>query len=273
MDLSVHAFGAAKKGNDADEYEDAYCFSIADGRFALADGATESSFADAWARSLVEEFAQSPPGWTRTGCEDLPTWLEPLQTRWRKGIHWDRLPWYAEEKAHRGAFATLVAVEFMRPGAEEAGLAPESWWHRFKGWLHPGGQRSVPHWRALAVGDSCFFQVRERQLVTAFPLGQACQFDSRPYLLGSNPAANRALAGELRVSAGFCEPNDLFILASDALAQWILQIHETGGDPWSGLEELHTRKAFLSFVTRCRQEGKLKNDDTTMLLFRWPESA
>jgi hypothetical protein len=50
--LSVQAFWLPKAGNTTKEYEDAFDYSIAERRFAVADGATDSAFAGHWARIL-----------------------------------------------------------------------------------------------------------------------------------------------------------------------------------------------------------------------------
>ena len=49
------------------------------GRFAIADGATESSFAGEWARLLVEGFVQTP----HAGCwPNWSNWLPTAQQLW-----------------------------------------------------------------------------------------------------------------------------------------------------------------------------------------------
>src|SRR6266404_6244133 len=52
MALSWHAFAVPKRGNSTEEYEDAFAANPNAGRFAIADGASESSFASLWAKLL-----------------------------------------------------------------------------------------------------------------------------------------------------------------------------------------------------------------------------
>ncbi|MGH7226717.1 MAG: hypothetical protein ACRELF_26170, partial [Gemmataceae bacterium] len=54
--LRWHAFHVHKRGNAPDEYEDAFAGDTAKARFAIADGASESSFAAMWAQLLTEGF-------------------------------------------------------------------------------------------------------------------------------------------------------------------------------------------------------------------------
>jgi hypothetical protein len=59
MQVSAYPYSVAKAGNLSEEYEDAYWpLDVVEGtgelfRFAVADGATESSYSKIWARLLV----------------------------------------------------------------------------------------------------------------------------------------------------------------------------------------------------------------------------
>src|SRR4051794_1385943 len=100
--LGWRHFGLPRRGHSADEYEDACAGDARAGRFAVADGATESSFAASWARLLVEEFVRTPAPWS--------SWLPALRQRWAAELQDQPLPWYAEAKAEEGAYATLLGV-------------------------------------------------------------------------------------------------------------------------------------------------------------------
>src|SRR5947207_13463202 len=98
--LRWHAFHLPKNGNSAEEYEDAFAGSAERGRFAVSDGASESSFAGSWAKLLVDGFVrEAKRPW------EVGTWLEPLRQRWAEEIGSKPLPWYAEMKREDGAFA------------------------------------------------------------------------------------------------------------------------------------------------------------------------
>ncbi len=112
MQAVVKNFWVPKYGNTAEEYEDASASSTY--RFAVADGATESSFAERWAQGLVKAFTSTPLDHIRNPKVPLAEWLDPLQKEWHKSVPWDRLPWYADEKARTGAFAAFLGVEILR---------------------------------------------------------------------------------------------------------------------------------------------------------------
>lgn len=71
-----------QRADSPEEYEDASAVDPAQGRFALADGASESSFAAAWARLLVSGFVACPVPWTRRWTQ----WLPPLQAEWAADV-------------------------------------------------------------------------------------------------------------------------------------------------------------------------------------------
>lgn len=274
MIVTARAFWAPKAGNRPEEYEDAFWPSQttkrtgkpargktaghghgkaaaraegqtpgsgADGgvsqimRFAVADGATETSFAGLWARQLVAAFGR--------GCFDGNDWLADLrreQSAWYAEVLQKPLPWYAEEKVHAGAYAALLGLELAANGS----------------------------WRSLAVGDCCLFHWREEGLVTAFPAQEASFFTSRPYLLSSSAAHNGGLEEQVLRSEGQWLPGDRFALLSDALAQWALRELEAGSTPWPALAQLQAgdRRHFTRWVEGLRSSAALRNDDVTALL-------
>lgn len=317
LSAEPNGFWLPKAGNSDADYEDA--FAIARGRVAIADGATESSFARAWAEALVNGFTTgletadalaqgfspdrdtvgvtvngfaanldaaeaSAQGWTAdieaagpasNSGDDIsrpPTpgdgisplagdaatverYIAPLQRAWHKSIAWDRLPWFAEDKARSGAFATLLAFEFVprrRSGTpcEEAGDF--------------AGSASLC-WRAMAVGDSCLFQLRDEGISTAFPIARADEFNSRPLLLSSNPANNGRVWESVRFCDGDARPGDVFLFATDALAHWFLAEAEAGRQPWHLLLGLQSQAEFAAFVAQLRGSHAIRNDDVTLI--------
>jgi hypothetical protein len=248
VEIFIRVFWLPKEGNALDEYEDA--FAIAEHHFAIADGATESSFAGSWAKSLVDgyitttPFLQSPPS-----KDFLQEWLEPLQRAWHEQIPWDRLLWFAEQKALDGGFATLLGLSFTSLGGTGDFMIPAIW-------------------NAIAVGDSCMFHVRSDVLVAAFPLCRSEEFNNKPPLLSSYPENNRDVWEKIRFANGDCQPNDLFLLSTDALAHWFLAQHEAGEKPWVTLCNINDQVNFETLVGELRHERLIHNDDTTLLLIR-----
>jgi hypothetical protein len=255
VQASVQVFSLPKHGNTTEEYEDASAFSTH--RFSVADGATESSFAERWAQALVKQFVGTPPKHIRVNPVPLEEWLVPLQQEWHRSIPWDRLPWYAEEKARNGAFSTFLGIEITP--------APT----RFK-LLDLFRSRKGIRWHALAVGDSCFFHIRNDALAKSFPFQKSEQFNSRPLLISSNPKRNGPVWKSIQTCEGDCLNKDLFILATDALSQWILKEHEAGRKPWNTLAQIKNQNDFVEFVD-CQRKNGMRNDDVTLVLCHWKD--
>jgi len=267
MEPDVHIFGVAKLGNSAEEYEDATGSSSEGRRFAIADGATQTSFADRWSQILALEYIMNPPA-----EEPVPVrwnnWLQPLQEAWSLGVPWEKLPWFALEKARVGACTTLLALEFI-PGANGNGLANRSFWRKILGAPLPPRMR----WKAEAVGDSCLFLVRDDRLVRSFPLSRPADFTHSPVLITTDPRQNQLVCQHLKLADGDCQPGDSFLLMTDALAKWFLARHVVGEKPWRRLGELVDDRSFRQFVVEEREAGRIENDDTTLMAIRWREES
>jgi hypothetical protein len=242
-----------KAGSSNEEYEDASSHEKTQGdlertkpRFAIADGATESSFSREWARMLVASNSRG----TITQA-NIRKRVEALGQRWLSQITARPLPWYAERKVQEGAFATFLGLSLGSGGGN----------------LASGGR-----WNALAVGDSCLFQVREDELIASFPLMRAEGFGYRPLLLSSIPERNQAVwdnVEQLTQTGGWLS-GDTFLLLTDALAHWFLGQVEQGARPWQTVAEIVEQSVsslyqFGEWIVRLRQSGAMRNDDVTLL--------
>ncbi|HYT87494.1 MAG TPA: protein phosphatase 2C domain-containing protein [Gemmataceae bacterium] len=235
--LFCQAFSLPKRGNSAEEYEDAAAADPRRGRFAIADGAAESSFAALWAQLLVTGFATAES----TDLTPWLNWLPALQQRWDATVSGRALPWFAEMKLQQGAFATFLGV-IVEPA----------------------------RWRAVAVGDSCLFQIRRGRLHRAFPLTSADGFGTTPWLVGSRTSCGAALEDRSQRAEGDWQTGDRLWLMTDALALWFLEEVERCRGPWQELEGLlraaTPRDAFVEWVGKQRDACRLRNDDVTLMV-------
>lgn len=247
MHVISRTYHVPKAGTSEREYEDAaYPACPRDTsktmfRCAIADGATESSFAREWARRLVRHFG--------VGTLTSPTFrdvIPKLQERWQRQVDRRPLPWFAEEAVSRGAFAAFLGVAMRCSGS---------------------GSNSK-QWGAIALGDACLFLVREDCLHTAFPIDSSAAFNNRPYLLSTQRNNWPAEYAAMRKARGNWQPDDEFYLATDALAQWFLSEHEAGRKPWCLLRDLDTDaepRTFREIIDSLRMDRKIRNDDTTLV--------
>lgn len=238
---SLEAFFCPKAGNSVEEYEDAWSIRVDEAsgqcRLAVADGATESSFAKTWANLLVEAYAAS-----RDAGPEFFDELGPARALWRARSLSRPLPWYAAEKATYGAFAALV------------GLSVDA---------------AARTWQSVAIGDCCLFQLDAckpaLRLVRAFPLTRASQFGSTPFLLGTTEPSAAELAAHVQVCTGSLREDDVILLVSDALGAYLLR-HEEESEPlWRRVAlDLPAQDAFAAWVQEAREQG-MRNDDVTLV--------
>jgi hypothetical protein len=247
MKIYVDILHAPKAGNAQSEYEDAFwprgmhsTLQTHRVRIAAADGATDSFFSGLWARLLVRAYGRQ-----RMDSKMLPEQLATLGRVWSRMVRRGPLPWYAEQKAEAGAHAAFVGLE-LTEAAESAGGT----------------------WRALACGDSCFFQLRLQtgKVVKAFPLSRSEEFSNGPVLLCSRGTSPEQVQG-IVTAAGTWAEGDCFYLMTDALASWFLTNCEHGMDTLPVLRNLTLYKdpPFDDWISRLRERREIRNDDCTLV--------
>ncbi|WP_433539815.1 hypothetical protein ACQP10_24980 [Streptosporangium sandarakinum] len=269
MKASIASFSLHKEGGTEDEYEDAFeTFpdeAGSDGvhvsvvRMAVSDGASESALAGRWARSLTRWFVQAPSGTARSADEfagqvvnAVRSWEATLGDYVAKREAEGRpIQWYEQPKLDRGAYATLLTVDFSVPPCEEA--VPEP------------AEEIV--WYAAAMGDSALFHVRDGKLVTAFPMTHSGDFNLTPDLVNSRTMDADLIAGRVRLHKGTLRQGDDVYMCTDAVAAWFLTEAERGCRPWELLRDLGTRDGqdFATLVREERASGRMRNDDVTLL--------
>lgn len=202
-------------------------------RYALCDGATTGWFAGYFARALARN-------WCRTRCGvDSPHVLGNAVKEWDRRAPRPGPNWLEERQRQIGAGATFVGLK-----------------------LRADGRVIVD-----AVGDACCFQVRGGRLIWTVPLAAPNLFTSRPPLLRTSLPSDRPQRFATKWQGG-----DIVILASDALAKWIIQSTSNAAQcPFEFLDRL-TRLHQLDRVTkaihRLIASGAMDDDDAACLIAR-----
>jgi hypothetical protein len=242
MIVELRSYWLPKAGNSLDEYEDSFWPKELPAeadiiRLAVADGATETSFAGSWAQLLTTAYSSG-----QLAPENIKDSLPGLEKIWRLDIGQKPLPWYAEEKLEAGAFAAIAGIELCAKSQS---------------------------WTGFAIGDCCGFHTRGELILKSFPLSDADQFNDRPLLLSSVARNNRGVLESVTTVADTWERGDTFFLMSDALAAWFLRFARL---PASGavdcLKAIRSQEDFASFIERYRKENgdaSMKNDDVTLM--------
>jgi hypothetical protein len=241
--LSVAHFLLPKAGLLPSECEDAVALSHRQGRFCVADGATEAYDSRRWARLITRCWAASNRLLT---IEEFEPWLSTLGSRLEQ--RWSRkiLPWYAEEKARGGAFAAFVGIAFI-----------------------PSEDRLV--WQAVALGDSCLLQVQDGAIVSALPISEPEAFGYHPTLIPSNLQRQQGIGEQFTLASGNAAQHDTFLLLSDAIAAWYLRMsseYPPRVDELTKLLDASDAEGFERFVERERADKFLRNDDVAVVRIR-----
>ncbi len=238
-----------RQGFGPNDCLDASAGDLLRGRFAIADGASEGGpDSGRWARFLVDDFVRA-----EETHDPWPASLLPLQERWRAeagaAAAPTEMPWYVAEHARardHDAFATFLGLVM------HAAAAPDTPWR----------------WQALAVGDSCLFQVRTGVLIERFPITAQEEFTSTPWLVGSHTTPEEVRRDRGRTCAGESWPEDVIWMMTDALAEWFLLRWEVDEKPWEELEPflnpMVVDESFDDWIAELRQSGQIRNDDVTL---------
>lgn len=236
-DLQLRQLLLAKLGHEASECEDVIAGDMQNGRFAVADGATEAFDARNWAERLAQHWVQEDATLT---VEEFRSWVaaegRELQDSW-KGL---TLSWYSEEKARTGSFAAFVGVEFD--------LRTE--------W---------PSWKAVALGDACLFHCRRGELLKSLPLSRSESFNTAPVLVASDPSLHDSSMESVVIDTGSCESGDVLFLMSDAAASWFLQRREQNDFAVEELLATKSDEELRQFFNEERLAAKIRNDDLAVV--------
>ncbi|MBX9667967.1 MAG: protein phosphatase 2C domain-containing protein [Candidatus Obscuribacterales bacterium] len=240
MKVVTKTFWLPKRGNSNEEYEDAAWplepteLECDEFKCAVSDGATEASFSARWAQLLVQGFSEQAE-------------LKDLADKWSAEIKDLDLPWYAQEKAESGAFATLTALKITSPGTTGG-----TWWSK-------------------AIGDSCFLHIRDESLLESFPMTDAESFNNSPLLLCSNLGKHEEVDRLFLEKEGTWLNGDRFLLLTDAIAAWFFRKHDKSGDALKTLLNINDQNELLELVNKARndhdEEGRpyMRNDDVTLV--------
>jgi hypothetical protein len=267
MNIDYSHFWLQKAGNLASEYEDdffpyKYPFEINPHddnpkyqRYIIADGASTAYLSRLWARTLVDEFGLYESEISNENFLDLVQTLV-LDKKWndRLADHSKKrdeegkpLSWYDEMALQNGAASTLLEISFA---LEE--------------------NRLKNKFSALAIGDSCLFQVRNDELITKFPLNSSADFDNFPILISSDPKQNLNLQEKIAYLDDLdATTGDQILLMTDALASWFLQEYEKGERPWKVIRKnVVNNSSFLVWVEKLRENKLMRNDDVTLMILK-----
>ena len=123
--------------------------------------------------------------------------------------------------------------------------------------------------RIFALGDTLLAFVDNGQVVRTIPYVQPAEFDKAPILLSTNRLENKLLDQEAINDAWYdvvlaSHERPTLLLMTDAIGRWLLD--DPSPDRVSMLLSLQDAHSFGEFIERERAEGRLKRDDSTLVV-------
>lgn len=202
-------------------------------RFVLCDGASESFNARLWANCVATACL-------RNGFSS-EAWIGVAFEQYTKTIARTGLSWSQEAAAAKGSFCTVVSAELT-------------------------GQQVI----TTSIGDSLFALFDGDNLIETWRYEKVEEFNARPLLIASNDNNNDEVktclqSGELTTVFdlnGLANPR--ILLLTDAIAAWLVSEKVLRG-PMLTNPSL-TKAGFGSLVHRERESGRMRTDDTTLVV-------
>ncbi len=239
------AFWLPKDVHNAGAYEDAFDVDSVRGLVAVCDGVSSTIFAARWAGIVAKAAVAEPPA--ANNPELLESWLHRTRHAWAHSIDETALAWHQKPKLLDGAATTLLWIEISQPDAS------------------PGVARPY-RLRAYSVGDCCLFHVRGGHLLQTFPIQDSTRFDEHPQVIRSVLKRGEKLAFEAMET--LCNPGDLLMLATDAVASWTLRQLEAGAAiDWDAYWNVSLEQ-WQHWLLELRQQNQIRYDDSTAILLR-----
>ena len=246
LKCNFKSISLSKFGNSIEENEDnllAPCKSEIETensvRFAISDGATESSFSKEWSDLLVSSYKDKS-----FDKIHFPETIKAISETWHSMATAIELPWYAEQKAETGAFATFLGLTI-------------------------NGEENT--YEAVAIGDCTLFHIRNNELLHTFPVSSLEDFGNTPNLIATNEKYQTEFEKTLFYHSDTIAINDVIILATDALAAWFFKQKDIGEKPWNHLASIleNHYADFENWLNNQRRDNEIKNDDVTLLIIKF----
>ena len=126
--------------------------------------------------------------------------------------------------------------------------------------------------------------MRDNKKLVAYPIENSQDFGNTPTLLCSRTNRNSQINDRVFDKVTLWEqdwhPGDHFLLATDALAQYMLRQFEKGENPSMFIAQLakegnldKQQKEFENWIESLRKEKTIRNDDTTLVSIQMPPES
>ena len=262
MSIKLIFSGRTHKENESiNDCQDYFQANHENNCFAIADGASQSFYPSIWAELLVNHFCKNP-NINKGNWED---WLQPIQEKWLveveqrviKAKNENRPVWVTNQNrfsSREPATSTFIGVQFIGD--------------KVKGSI---------------IGDSCLFIVegdqssKTYQLIQTYLLKTSRDFNDSPGYFASYKKDNNFTPHDFKISLNQKKSSNnlYFILATDALSEYIFKCTENENNIFETLLSISSPEIFEDFVASARNSDniKMKNDDVTLLILSIPNRS
>ncbi len=243
MTIRLQGFQTPKNGSTSQECQDAVAWDPQKTTFAVADGVSDSAFQTLWANILVNSFVAETQTLQSFSRVWLANWLRAQQRVWNSRVNWQTIPWHGRLKAQQtGAQATFLGIH----------LLPEK---------HA--------WVGIVIGDCNLFRFsKDGILMESVPNHRSADFSNATQAFSSTIQNQDQMLSQVKLIQGTFESGDSLVLATDAMARWMLERLEAKKDPLQEIPTSDEPGVFDHWVSAQRQSGALKDDDTSLLLIQ-----
>ncbi|MCL5958498.1 MAG: protein phosphatase 2C domain-containing protein [Chloroflexi bacterium] len=254
MYVRVVALQYWKSEHAASTCEDVAAYDVSRGLFALADGVSTAAYSRLWAETLVQHFVATPL--VSDDPFEVEWWIRLAQEKFRRTApDPETLPsHHARAKAKEGSSSTLAALRVIDSSTCSACA------------------------QLLAIGDTCVLISQRRSgEAFSFRLTEADEFDQHPICFPTRDFSRHFHACQA-VSVNL-EAGDTIMLASDAVARWIISRAKGRLSSVAAAFETVAQcsgKSWPGFVEESRTRGESEDDDATAIvlhLMQAPETA
>ncbi|MFM6621782.1 MAG: hypothetical protein ACKPJO_30665, partial [Dolichospermum sp.] len=262
MSIELIFSGRTHKENESiNDCQDYFQVNLENNCFAIADGASQSFYPSIWAELLVNHFCKNPD----INQNNWQDWLQAIQGKWSQDV----------KQRVTKAKSDNSPVWITNGNLLNALVAATS---TFIGLQFIGDQV-----KGSIVGDSCLFIVegdqlsKKYQLIQTFLLKKSKDFNDSPGYFASYKKDNNFTPHDFKIPLNHekSPKNIYFILATDALSEYIFKCTEHENNIFETLLDISSQEIFENLVASARNSDniKMKNDDVTLLILSIPDRS
>jgi len=236
--MKVRAFITHKLAESYSDCADYYSINQRTGRMAVCDGISQSFRPLEWARLLATAY---------TECDfnpSEPESVKPLQKKWQNSL----LSYLKElQDAGRITYGVENAInERKSAGSTFCGI-------QFNG----------NDWEATILGDSALVSIDPSGAIAIYS-SQEGVFNNRPDYFDSYEKS----VGNIRELSGRIEPGQILLMVSDPFSELFQKYENDEMFPeiMNKILSLNTQEEYPALVDYLRNECKMHNDDSTLLI-------